>query len=144
MKVARAGLGIIILKDGKVLLGKRNDDTEKADTELHTEGMWTCPGGKLDFGEKLIEGAKREVLEETGIKIKNLKLVSVTDEIVSDAHFVTLGFLCEDFEGKPKLMEPDEIVEWKWFLLNELPEPINSASFKLINNYLSKTIYKGD
>jgi len=144
MKVARAGLGIILLKGNKVLLGKRNDDPEKADTELHTEGMWTCPGGKLDFGEKLEEGAKREVLEETGMKANSLKLISVTNEIVSDAHFVTLGFLCEDFEGEPKLMEPDEIVEWKWFPLDELPKPINFASFKLINNYIERKIYKGD
>lgn len=144
MKVARAGIGIILLKDGKVLLGKRNDDPEKASTELHTEGMWTCPGGKLDFGEKLGKAAKREVLEETGIKINKLKLVSVTDEIVPDAHFVTLGFFSEEFEGEPKLMEPEEIVKWKWFPINELPEPINSASFKLINNYLEGKIYKGD
>ncbi len=144
MKVARAGIGIILLKDGKVLLGKRNDDPKKASTELHTEGMWTCPGGKLDFGEKLGEAVKREVLEETGIKLNKLKLVSVTDDIVPDAHFVTLGFFCEDFEGEPKLMEPEEIVEWKWFPVNELPEPMYIPSQKSINNYLEGKVYKGD
>ena len=142
--VAMAGIGILILKDGKVLLGKRNEDSEKADTELHTEGTYTCPGGKLDFGEKLGDAARREILEETGIKANNLKLISVTNEIVNDAHFVTIGFLCNDFNGKPKIMEPKEITKWEWFKLNELPEPMNSASLKLINNYLEGKIYKGD
>ena len=41
-------------------------------------------------------------------------------------------------------MEPDEITEWKWFPLDELPELMNPASEKLINNYLEGKIYKGD
>ncbi|MFH1473829.1 MAG: NUDIX domain-containing protein [Candidatus Aenigmatarchaeota archaeon] len=144
MKVVRAGAGIIVLKDGKVLLGKRNDDPEKADTELHTEGMWTCPGGKIDFGEKAIDAAKRELMEETGIRGNDLKVVAVTDHIVPDAHFVTLGFLCKEFEGEPKVMEPEEITEWRWFPINKLPEPINYASLKVIDNYLKGKIYNGD
>jgi ADP-ribose pyrophosphatase YjhB (NUDIX family) len=143
MKVVRAGVGIMVLKDNKVLLGKRNDDPEKADTELHTEGMWTCPGGKADFGEKIIETARRELKEETCIDAINLEMVSVTDHIAENAQFVTLGFVCKEFKGEPKTMEPEEITEWKWFPINELPRPINSASEELINNYLSKIIYKG-
>jgi 8-oxo-dGTP diphosphatase len=144
MNVARVGVGVMILKDGNVLLGKRNDDPSKAGSELHGEGTWTCPGGKLDFGEKIIDGCSREVSEETGIDAKSMEVISVTNEIVPDKHFVTIGFLCKDFGGEPKIMEPDEITEWKWFPLNELPENIYPPSKKLINNYLSKTIYKGD
>jgi len=40
------GVGVIILKDSKVLLGKRHSDARKADSELHREGTWTLPGGK--------------------------------------------------------------------------------------------------
>ncbi len=143
-KVANAGVGIMLLKDDKVLLGKRNDDPVKADSLLHGEGTWTCPGGKLDFGEKIVDAIKKELLEETGIKANNLKVISVTNEIVHDAHFVTIGFLCKDFEGEPKIMEPEEIEEWKWFPLNKLPENIYPSSLKLINNYLENKIYKGD
>ncbi len=143
-KIANAGIGIMIIKDDKVLLGRRNDDPEKADSLLHGEGTWTCPGGKLDFGEKIADAAKKEILQETGIKVNDLKLISVTNEIVSDAHFVTIGFLCKDFDGEPKIMEPEEIVEWRWFSLNELPENIYPPTFKLINNYLENKIYKGD
>jgi 8-oxo-dGTP diphosphatase len=144
MNVARVGVGIIILKGDSILLGKRNDDPSKADSELHGEGTWTCPGGKLEFMENIGACAKREILEETGIRVNTLKLISVTNDIANDAHFITIGFSCSDFDGEPQVKEPDEITEWKWFQLNKLPEVIFLPSKKLINNYLSKTIYKGD
>lgn len=134
------GVGIMILKDDKVLLGKRHEDPEKASSVLHGEGTWTMPGGKLHFGESFEKAAFREVLEETGIKInkEKLKIISVTNDIVEDAHFVTIGFLCEDFAGEPKVMEFDEITEWRWFELDNLPSPIFFPSEKILNNYLNK------
>jgi len=45
------GLGVMMLREGKVLLGKRHEDSEKADSELHGEATWTMPGGKLHFEE---------------------------------------------------------------------------------------------
>ncbi|MEW6295593.1 MAG: NUDIX domain-containing protein [Candidatus Diapherotrites archaeon] len=98
-KGVRVGIGVMILKNNKVLLGKRHLDPEKADSLLHGEGTWTMPGGKLDFGESFEEGAYREVLEETGIKLnkKKLRIVSITNDRVTDAHFITIGLLCEDF-----------------------------------------------
>lgn len=121
------GVGVMILRENKVLLGKRHDDSEKASSLLHGEGTWTMPGGKLYFGEGFEEAAFREAFEETGIEInkEKLKLISVTNDIVKDAHFVTIGFLCEDFKGEPKAIEPDEITEWKWFELDNLPSPFS-------------------
>ena len=55
VQVARAGAAVMIVKDGKVLLGKRHDDPEKAGSQLHGEGTWTLPGGKVDFGETIFE-----------------------------------------------------------------------------------------
>ena len=138
------GIGIMILRDNKILLGKRHEDPEKADSALHGEGTWTMPGGKMDFGETPHDGAKREAEEETGLKLNKdkLKLISVTNEVVEDAHFITLGFLCEDFEGEAKAMEPDEITEWKWFDLNNLPEPMFFPCVKIVKNYLAREIYK--
>lgn len=136
------GFGVMILKEGKVLLGKRHDDPEKASSLLHGERTWTMPGGKLHFQEGLRKAAKREVLEETNIKVKNLEMVSVSNDIVYDNHFVTIGFLTTDFDGEPKVMEPEEITRWEWFDLNNLPSPMFSPSEKIIKNYLAKKIYQ--
>jgi len=103
IKYPRVGFGVMVLRDKQVLLGKRHDDPAKASSELHGEGTWTMPGGKLDYQEDLNDGMYREVVEETGIKIdKNkLELISLTNNVVHDAHFVTIGFLCQEFRGEP-------------------------------------------
>jgi 8-oxo-dGTP diphosphatase len=142
IKVPRVGVGVLILnKDNKILLGRRHDDPAKADSKLHGEGTWTLPGGKLDFLEKPTECAKREVFEETGLRINNLEFFSLSNDMVPDAHFVTIGFLCRDFQGEPKVMEPDEIIKWQWFDKDDLPEHIFLPSKKAIENYMSKNYY---
>ena len=138
MKDVRVGVGVVFLKDNKVLLGKRSN------VEAPGKGSWCCPGGKLEFEENIIDCAKREALEETGLKINKLKLISVTNDIAYDKHYITLGFLCENFDGEPKIIEPKSMVEWKWFALTELPEPMFIPTMKLINNYLKGKIYNGD
>ncbi|MDR0860208.1 MAG: NUDIX domain-containing protein [Candidatus Peribacteria bacterium] len=55
----RIGVGTIIRKEGKVLLGQRSAVGETG------EGKWAFPGGRLEFYEDLIDCAKRETLEET-------------------------------------------------------------------------------
>jgi len=135
------GVGVMILRDEKVLLGKRNENPEKASSLLHGEGTWTMPGGKLHFQEGLKEAAFREVLEETEVKIKKSEIISISNDIVFDTHFVTIGFLCREFDGEPKVMEPDEITKWQWFDLNNLPSPLFSPSERIIKNYLAKKIY---
>lgn len=139
-----AGVGVFILKDNKVLLGKRHDDPEKADSELHGAGTWTMPGGKLHFGETFEQAAIREVEEEIGIVIspEKLELISIANDRVEDAHFITIGFLLHEFEGEPKIMEPEEITEWQWFDLNNLPEKVFFPSAEILKNYLAKKVYQ--
>jgi len=139
-KKPRVGVGVMILKDSKVLLGKRHVDLEKAGSELHGEDSWTMPGGKVDFHEELRDAVSRETFEETEIKInkEKLQIISVTSDMAQDVHFVTIGFFCKDFKGEPKVMEPDEITEWKWFDLNNLPTPIFPPSEKILKKYFEK------
>jgi 8-oxo-dGTP diphosphatase len=135
------GFGVMILKNGKILLGKRHEDPEKASSQLKGAGTWTMPGGKLHFGETFEEGAKREVMEETGIKIIKVNVICVNNDMVETAHFVTIGLLSEEFEGESKVMEPDEITEWQWFDLNHLPSPLYFPSAKVLENYKKKQFY---
>ena len=66
-KHPRVGVGAILVRNGKVLMGKRKN--------AHGEGSWALPGGHLEFGESLEECATRETYEETGI------IISATDFI---------------------------------------------------------------
>ena len=129
------------MKDQKILLGKRTSDPTKS--RLHGENTWTCPGGAMHFGESFFDSAQRELEEEIGIKPKKVEVVSITNERVHDAHFVTIGLLCKDFEGEPENKEPDEISEWRWFSFDDLPKPLFIPSQKLIENYLNKR-FTGD
>jgi len=140
----RPGVGVctIIYRDGKILMGKRHDDPNKADSELQGEGTWTIPGGKLDQKEDLKEAAKRETKEECGMDVDGLELVSLTNDIKSEKHFVTIGFVANSFSCEPKVMEPDEITEWKWFDVDKLPKPIFFPAEKAIKNFLAKEIMK--
>ncbi|MFH1601335.1 MAG: NUDIX domain-containing protein [Candidatus Shapirobacteria bacterium] len=140
-KKVGVGFGVMILKDGKLLLGKRHEDPEKASSLLNGAGTWTMPGGKLDFGETFEEGAKREVLEETGIILNELDVICVNQDIIETAHFITIGLFSDAFSGEPKVMEPDEITEWRWFDLNNLPSPIYFPSVKVLENYKQKKFY---
>lgn len=139
------GFGVMIIKENKVLLGQRHFDATKADSELHGEGTWTMPGGKLHFGESFEEGARREVLEETGlhISLSDLKVISLTNDMVPDAHFVTVGLLYSGLiEGEPQVTEPDEITQWKWFDMHNLPSPMFFPSQKILDNYNAGEFYK--
>ncbi len=140
----RVGFGVMILKDNKILLGQRHVDPAKADSELHGEGTWTMPGGKLEFGEDFIQGAKREVLEETGVDISNehIEVISLSNDMVPDAHFVTIGLICRAFNGEAQVTEPDEITQWKWFTLDDLPSPLFEPSQKILLNYKEGKFYK--
>ena len=135
------GVGIMILRDGKVLLGQRHLDKEKASSELQGQGQWTMPGGKLDFGESFIDGAKRETKEETGLDLNNIKVICINNDIISEAHYVTIGLLCTEFDGKPQVLEPDTITVWEWFELDDLPSPMYEASVKILNNYKEGKFY---
>jgi 8-oxo-dGTP diphosphatase len=144
-KKVKVGFGAMMLnKEGRVLLGRRNEDPEKADSELKGEGTWTMPGGKLEFQESFEQGAEREVMEETGMKLNKADVICVNNDKIDDAHFVTIGLFSDDFEGSPEVLEPDEITEWNWFSLDELPEKLFFPSEKVLENYKQKKFYIKD
>jgi len=117
-KIPRVGVGVIIKKGNKILLGKRKSS--------HGEGSWSFPGGHLEFNEDLEECAKREVKEEVGIKVDNLKFITITNDIFKDEekHYITIYLLAENYSGEVKLLEPHKCEEWGWFEWNNLPEPL--------------------
>ncbi len=140
-KYVRGGFGVILEKDGKVLLGLRHPDPDKADSSFRSAGEWTLPGGKLDWGEEFEEGALREVEEETGIRIKDPEVISVHNCKNAHAHFVTVGLIAHAWEGEASVREPDEIVEWRWFDLHNLPTPLYFPTREVLENHAQKKFY---
>lgn len=69
---------------------------------------------------------KREVLEETGMKTKNLKLGPFTNDIFKkdDKHYITLFVIAKDASGKPQVLEPEKCERWEWFSWEKLPKPL--------------------
>ena len=69
----KVGVGVILCKENKVLLLKRKN--------AHGEGSWAPPGGHLEFNEELEDCVRREVEEETGLKVKNIKFIGITNDM---------------------------------------------------------------
>lgn len=136
-----AGFGVILIKDGKILLGMRHPDPDKADSAFRSAGEWCLPGGKLEWGETIEEGAIREVKEETGITIRDPQVISVHNCKNEHAHFLTVGLVTREWTGEAGVMEPDEIIKWDWFDLNDLPRPRYFPSFEVIENYVKGKFY---
>jgi 8-oxo-dGTP diphosphatase len=133
VKKINIGCNTLIFKGKKLLLGKRKN--------CAGEGTYGLPGGHLEFGENLIDAAKRELKEELGIESDGIKLISVTEGTkYPDSHYIQVNFLLPDFKGEVTLMEPDKCEEWKYFDLKSLPE-IFPPHQKIIEAYRKKEFY---
>lgn len=133
-RIIKTGVGVLILQDNKILLGHRVP--KSIDTGgIYEPDSWTCPGGKQEYEETVLETAIRETKEETNLLLKDVQVFTASDEFQSDRHFVTIGVISSSYEGELKIMEPNKIDEWKWFNINELPNNIYTPSKNMIEEY---------
>ena len=110
------GVGAVIVEGRNVLLIRRGSEPLK--------GQWSLPGGGLETGEKLEDGLRREVREETGLEVNILGLAGVYDRIMPDAagkaqfHYVLIDYLCSVAAG---VVRPGgDAAEVRWFHESEL------------------------
>ncbi|CCP08607.1 hypothetical protein BN440_3617 [Erwinia amylovora MR1] len=118
MTSPRIGVGVLIFRDGKLLLGQRKGS--------HGAGCWSPPGGHLDFGETPQQCAAREVQEECGMVLGECVAGPYTSDVfhAEQQHYVTLFMLANRVSGTPQLCEPDKCTGWQWFDPAELPQPL--------------------
>ncbi|MEZ4180371.1 MAG: NUDIX domain-containing protein [Candidatus Doudnabacteria bacterium] len=110
-------VGVLVFKENKVLLGKR----KKGDGSNEYAG----PGGSLRFSETFEECAIRKVKEETGIDVKNVKIVALTNALHwPGAHYVDIEAVAEWESGEPKALDSEMIESWQWYDITSLPEPL--------------------
>lgn len=132
-KIVRVGVGALIVRDGKILLGQR--------LSKNGVGSWQIPGGHLEFGEDFVDCAKREAEEECGLKdFVSQGVISVSNDIVYDVHFVTIGILLESKEGEPYAAEPEKSANWQWFEPTSLPQTLFEPSKRVILHWLQNKI----
>jgi 8-oxo-dGTP diphosphatase len=125
----KVGLGIMVIKNDKVLFGKR--------IGAHGANEYSFPGGHLENGESITDCAKRETLEETGVVIRNARLLCVSNEKEHlPKHYLNLGIIADWESGEPAVTEPDKFVEVGWYSLDNLPQPL----YGVVDNYF--TAYK--
>ncbi|MBI4092482.1 MAG: NUDIX domain-containing protein [Candidatus Kerfeldbacteria bacterium] len=124
----KAGVGVMVMKVGKVLLGKRKG--------AHGEGEYAFPGGHLEFGESVVACAKRETREETGIEITNVQFLFFMNLTrYPGKHYAHIGLIADWQSGEPRVLEPDKSEQWGWYLLDKLPTPLFEACKISIESY---------
>lgn len=124
----KVGMGVVLLKGGKILLGKRNNS--------FGEGEYSSPGGHLEYGESFDECIRREIREECGLEVKNISFLYVTNSMhYAPKHYVNVEVLAEWESGEPITFEHEKIGGWDWYDLNNLPSPIFHYTMQGIESY---------
>lgn len=107
----------MVYKDGKILIGKRKSS--------HGTGEYAWPGGHMEYMESFEGCAKREVREETGIEIKNVRFVRLMNlKQYAPKHYVDIGLAADWESGEPQVMEPEKCDGWAWYAPDAMPEPL--------------------
>ncbi|KAK3097818.1 hypothetical protein FSP39_013474 [Pinctada imbricata] len=119
----KVGVGVFVFhKDypNCVLLGVRKN--------ISGDGKYALPGGHLEFGEEWTDCGQREVLEETGLTLTNMKYCTAVNGIVrsENYHYVTLfvqGEVDTSVKSEPENLEPDKCQGWEWRRWDDFPPP---------------------
>jgi len=130
-KYAITAVGAVLIRGDEILLVKRGYPPGK--------GKWSIPGGVVEAGESLIEAAKRELLEETGLEAEPIGIIWVLNNIVKDRegrvkyHYVIIDVLFDSNTIKGDLKPGSDAVEASWFKIRDLREnPEVSRTVKLL------------
>ena len=128
------GVAGIIIKDGKVLLIKRGKEPGY--------GKWSIPGGVVKLGEPLKDAVRREVLEETGLKVEPIEFVEVFERVIRDKeskieyHYVLIDFFCRYISGEAK--SGTDALDTRWVI----PEKISNYNMTTGTEEVIKKAFK--
>lgn len=130
----QVGIAVFVMKHGKFLIMQR--------TGSHGAGSWALPGGKIDFGESFEQTSQREVREETGLEITNIRFGGITNDIFKDEnkHFATIWMLSDWESGHERILEPNKCLQQTWCTLETIPTPRFAAWETLFASDFIKTI----
>jgi 8-oxo-dGTP diphosphatase len=121
---------------GSILLGLRGP-------QRYGAGTWALPGGHLEYGERLVDCACREMHEELGLVLKpsDLELVAVADD-TGDKHYVHVTFrLITPIDTLPPILQ-DEHAQLAFYSLDDLPAPLFSPHVPIFNTLKKQVLYR--
>ena len=104
------GVGALIFRDDEILLVERGREPLK--------GYWSLPGGVLETGERLEEGIRREVLEETGLQVEPAGIAEIFERIMTDPdgkaeyHYVLIDYVCRVIGGTLAAADDSAAAAW--------------------------------
>jgi len=104
----RLAVSAAIFRDGKILLVRR--------ARAPARGVYTLPGGRVEFGESLTEALTREIREETQLTIDIVGLAGWREALPAQAgggHFVILPFAARWVSGEPVLNDELDDAQWR-------------------------------
>jgi 8-oxo-dGTP diphosphatase len=141
----RVGVGAFVLSSSQqdpqnptFLIGKRLGS--------HGAGTYALPGGHLEFGESPEECAAREILEETGLEVKNVRFLTATNDILKKdkKHYITMFVVCERASEKDeaRVMEPDKCEGWEWSTWEELVALVKKEREVKEDEVLERTLFQ--
>ena len=117
-------VGGILEKEGKILMVQEK--------KKFCYGKWNIPAGHLDPNETIIEGAIREIREETGCEVKATGVAIVANKVMPDDVLVEIIFSTKLVNEDIKI-NPDEILDVKWIdkedILNNMDEELRDITF---------------
>lgn len=128
------GIGVMIFKEGKVLLARRKG--------AHGAGEYAFPGGHMEHGESFEDCARRETFEECGIEIEDVQFLFVANILdYLPRHYVHISLTARWESGEPVVKEPDKSEAWGWYALDAFPEPMFKVCRMSLESYLSGKRY---
>ena len=129
----RIGVGVIILRGKKVLLGRRKGP--------RSAGSYGLPGGFLENNETFEECAKREILEETGLENLSLYPFALIGGYGDNLRYIDIIFYAEHKGKEPVAQETDRVEIWEWFNIYNLPSPLYQPTKLALGHFLPNYQY---
>ena len=129
----KAAVGALVIKEDRILLVRRGNPPAR--------GEWAIPGGRMEPGETFREAAEREILEETGIRIRAGEVVAVCDHIEKNPdgslrfHYLIVDVFGEYIEGEPRAA--DDADEAAWVRQDDFPGmPIAATTREVLHSVI--------
>ncbi len=133
LRIIRTTQKTFTVSAGAIVTNSKNEIL-LLDHVLRPKSGWGVPGGFMNYGEQPEQTVSREILEEVGLEITNIKMLRVR---TIGRHIEIL--LSAEAEGEPEVLSR-EIKSAGWFAIDRLPAEMSAAQKFLFENFLKSRI----